>query len=75
MIENTSPLPPFPEGEGIIEVDMLEPGAHIVYSFEMHRGDPLHFGAWSNRRIAIALTTFAEFERWILGDAPYRELR
>ena len=59
---------PFPEGEGIVEVDMLAPGARVV-------GEPLHFGAWSNRRIAIALTTFAEFERWTDSAEPFQELR
>lgn len=74
---NAQPTPasPFPEGDGIIEVGMLAPGAHMVYSFEMQRGDPLHFGAWSNRRISIALTTFAQFERWALAAVPYRELK
>ena len=66
---------PFPEGEGIVEVDMLAPGGRVVYSFEIRRGDPLHFGAWSNRRIAIALTTFAEFERWTDSAEPFQELR
>jgi hypothetical protein len=69
------PASPFRDGEGIIEVGILEPGAYMVYSFEMRNGDPLHFGAWSNRRISIALTTFAEFERWALAEAPYAELR
>ncbi len=69
------PASPFRDGEGIIEVGVLEPGAYMVYSFEMISGDPLHFGAWSNRRISISLTTFAEFERWALADAPYAELR
>ena len=74
---NAQPTPasPFSDGVGIIEVDTLAPRAHIVYSFEMRRGDPLHFGAWSNRRIAIVLTTFAEFEKWALAEDPHRELR
>lgn len=69
------PVSPFRDGEGIIEASILEPGTYIVYSFEMKPGDPLHFGAWSNRRISIALTTFAEFDRWMLSDAPYAQLR
>lgn len=69
------PTSPFRDGEGIIEVSTLEPGTYIVYSFEMKPGDPLHFGAWSNRQISVALTTFAEFERWALSEAPYAELR
>ena len=66
---------PFRDGEGIIEVSILEPGTYIAYSFEMKRGEPLHFGAWSNQRISIALTSFTEFDRWVLSEAPYAKLR
>ncbi len=70
-----APASPFPAGDGIIEVGVLAPGAHMVYSFEMQRGDPLHFGAYSNRPISIALTTFTQFERWALAAVPYQELQ
>lgn len=65
---------PHREADGIIEVGVLAPGAYMVYSFEMRRGDPLSFAAHSNRRISIALTTFAQFERWTRAASSYQEL-
>jgi hypothetical protein len=74
---NSEPAAAVPrrEADGIIEVGVLAPGAYMVYSFEMRRGDPLYFGAHSNRRISIALTTYSQFDRWTRAASSYQELK
>lgn len=51
--------------EGILEVTQLEPGGHLVYAFEMSRGQSLHFSVAGDQGLDLVVCTFVEYERWL----------